>query len=62
MSVRLLTSIGNRISPLLPNTARAIHAFEANGGRGRDSFLRVIRSRPGDAPLARRLPPAPGDS
>jgi hypothetical protein len=39
---------------------RSFRAFEAHGGRGRDSFLRVIRSRPGDAPLARPLPPAPG--
>lgn len=36
---------------------RSFRAFEAHGGRGRDSFLRVIRARPGQATLARPLPP-----
>jgi len=34
---------------------RSFRAFEAHGGRGRDSFLRVIRARPEHAPLARPL-------
>jgi hypothetical protein len=35
-------------------------AFEARGGRGRGSFLRVIRRRPSWSPLDRPLSPASG--
>lgn len=35
-------------------------AFEAHGGRGRDSFLRVIRQRPATSPLERPLATAGG--
>lgn len=32
---------------------RSFKAFEAHGGRGRDSFLRVVRERPTASPLQR---------
>ena len=35
---------------------RSFDAFEAHGGRGRDSFLRVVRIASPDSPLARPLP------
>jgi hypothetical protein len=38
---------------------RGFVAFEAHGGRGRDSFLRVIRRRPASPPLDRPLEPCP---
>jgi hypothetical protein len=35
---------------------RSFQAFEAHGGRGRDSFLRVVRTAPPESPLARPMP------
>jgi hypothetical protein len=35
---------------------RTFKAFEAHGGRGRDSFLRVIRKPPAHSPLVRAVP------
>lgn len=38
---------------------RTFKAFEAHGGRGRDSFLRVIRKPPAHSPLVRPISPPP---
>ena len=43
----------NEAGPRVVAADKAFVSFEAHGGRGRDSFLRVVRHRPTDWPLER---------
>ena len=45
----------NEAGPRVCAADRSFVAFEAHGGRARDSFLRVIRKRPPPSPLVRPL-------
>jgi hypothetical protein len=48
----------NEAGPRVCAADKSFLAFEAHGGRARDSFLRVIRRRPTSSPLLRRSGPA----
>lgn len=48
----------NEAGPRVCAADKSFQAFEAHGGRGRDSFLRVIRHHPTTSPLDRPLAPA----
>ena len=48
----------NEAGPRVCAADKSFVGFEAHGGRGRDSFLRVIRRRPSSSPLDRPLSPA----
>lgn len=48
----------NEAGPRVCAADKSFHAFEAHGGRGRDSFLRVVRRRPSTSPLDRPIAPA----
>jgi hypothetical protein len=51
---RTFTEAGQRVCA----GDKSFQAFEAHGGRGRDSFLRIVRKRPGGPSLDRPLDPA----
>jgi hypothetical protein len=51
---RTLNDAGRRVCA----ADRSLKAFEAHGGRGRDSFLRIVRHRPAGPPLDRPFDPA----
>lgn len=53
---RTLNDAGARVAAV----DKSFIAFEAHGGRGVDSFLRIVRRRPMDSPLERPLGPPPG--
>jgi hypothetical protein len=48
----------NEAGPRVCAADKSFQAFEAHGGRGRDSFLRVVRHRPSASPLDRPIAPA----
>jgi len=51
---RTFNEAGNRVCA----ADKSFAAFEAHGGRGRDSFLRVVRKRPTQSMLVRPAPPS----
>lgn len=51
---RTLNEAGGRVCA----ADKSFEAFEAHGGRGKDSFLRIMRVRPAGPPLDRPLDPA----
>jgi hypothetical protein len=51
---RTFTEAGQRVCA----ADKSFQAFEAHGGRGRDSFLRIVRKRPDGPSLDRPLDPA----
>jgi hypothetical protein len=52
---RTLNEAGARVCAV----DKSFLAFEAHGGRGVDSFLRIVRRRPSDSPLDRPFSPNP---
>ncbi|PZS24633.1 MAG: hypothetical protein DLM58_24305 [Pseudonocardiales bacterium] len=52
---RTLNDAGARVCAV----DKSFIAFEAHGGRGVDSFLRIVRRRPPDSPLDRPFGPPP---
>jgi len=52
---RTLNDAGARVCAV----DKSFLAFEAHGGRGVDSFLRIVRRRPADSPLDRPFAPPP---
>ncbi len=46
---RTLNEAGGRVCA----ADKSFQAFEAHGGRGKDSFLRIMRRRSADGPLGR---------
>jgi hypothetical protein len=52
---RLLNEAGERVCAV----DRSFQSFEAHGGRGHDSFLRIVRKPPLTSPLARPFDGAP---
>jgi hypothetical protein len=53
---RTLNDAGQRVCA----ADKAFVAFEAHGGRGQKSFLRIVRRRPAEPPVERPFGPSPG--